>query len=119
MVSVPAMMAANWTNAVCDPSATSMDVVTGHWQQGRAASSPVDCEGQVHVITGSYSGIGWPAAVALATCKATVFLVNHDPRKSSAAAALLSNMTGNAKVYSVAVDLSNFTFSCGTRLVTC
>lgn len=84
--------------AACTRNTTAAEVVRGH-----------DLTGQMHVLTGGDSGIGYAAALAVASANASVVIAGHSEAKCAAAAANISRLTGNPRVVAVAVDLGNFT----------
>lgn len=93
-----AALAAPAHAASCGGKTTAMDMV-----QGR------DLAGQVHVITGGDSGLGYEAAVAIASRNATLILLSYDAAGHGAdAAANITKATGNAAVSVLPIDLSSF-----------
>lgn len=85
-------------SATCSAGQTAADMV-----QGR------DLTGQIHVVTGGDSGMGYETSVALASKNASVVLACRSPKKCSAAAANITKLSGNAaRVSVVNLDLSSF-----------
>jgi len=68
----------------------------------------VDLSGQTHVITGGDSGMGYETALALASAKARVILACRSHTKCPAAAASITQSTGNKDVVVIPLDLSSF-----------
>jgi len=84
--------------AACSDTTTAQDVLADR-----------DLTGQVHVITGGDSGIGFAAAKALAAKNATVVLgCRGTTGKYAEAVANISKATGNSKVSVLVLDLSSF-----------
>lgn len=68
-----------------------------------------DLEGQIMVVTGANSGLGWCSAKALAARGATVVLACRDPRRALAAAEAVAAVATGAGPETVALDLADLT----------
>ena len=66
-----------------------------------------DLSGQVVVITGANTGIGFETAKALAKFKATVILACRDEKRTNAAIEQIKKETGNQDVVFMKLDLSD------------
>lgn len=76
-------------------------------QTARTVVKGADLTGQVHVLTGGDSGIGYEAAMALGTVHASLIIASYDAdRKGAAACSNITAKTG-AECRVVAVDLSS------------
>ncbi len=65
-----------------------------------------DLSGKVVLLTGATSGIGRAAAVALAACDATLYLVARDPQRAAQTAEEIAAATGNDKLEIILGDLA-------------
>lgn len=82
----------------CTDKTTAADVLHG-----------IDLSGQVYVITGGDSGIGYATALSLAANNATILLgVRDTTGKGRAAADNITRLTGNARVSVEHLDLASF-----------
>lgn len=85
------------SSIVCSGNTTAAEVVAG-----------INLSGQMHVLTGGDSGIGYQTALALASANATLIIASHDPTGAGAnAATAITAATGNDKITIVGVDLSS------------
>eukprot|EP00039_Didymoeca_costata_P009657 m.128390 g.128390 ORF g.128390 m.128390 type:complete len:314 (-) comp14559_c0_seq28:412-1353(-) len=83
----------------CTANTTAMDIVKG-----------MNLANKVYVITGGDSGLGYANAMALASVQARIIILSYDVDGSGAAAAAnITNATGNTDISLVQIDLSNFT----------
>ena len=95
---VPLVAVSGYQDAdtVCSPALSGVDLVH---QRG------YDLHGKVAVITGADSGIGYGAAMAIATAGARLIILAHNPLKARAAAANITRDTGNSNITVVPLDL--------------
>ena len=66
-----------------------------------------DLAGQVVVLTGATSGLGFAAARQLAVCGATLVLVGRNAERNAAVVAELVEATGNTSITQVAADMGD------------
>merc|ERR1712166_1106551 len=83
-------------DTTCSPALTGVDLVH---QRG------YDLRGKVAVITGGDSGIGYGAAMAIATAGAKILFLGHNQVKAQAAAANITRDTGNSDITVIPFDL--------------
>jgi dehydrogenase/reductase SDR family member 12 len=67
-----------------------------------------DLTGQVLVITGATSGLGYAAAEQLSRCGATLVLVGRTGERNERAVAELTAATGNPSITQVAADMGDY-----------
>jgi NAD(P)-dependent dehydrogenase (short-subunit alcohol dehydrogenase family) len=81
----------------CTDNTTAAEVIIGR-----------DLTGQIQVLTGGDSGIGYQTALALASANASLIIASYDVDGTGAtAAAAISETTGNTKIAVVPLDLSS------------
>lgn len=85
--------------AMCAVDTTSVQLIL---------SRGYDLTGQVHVITGGDSGIGYGIAVALAQANARIIFLGHDMGKTEVAMRNITAVTGNDKLSAIPIDLMSF-----------
>ncbi len=73
----------------------------------RAVKPLADLTGKVCMITGATSGLGKAAAVAVAACNPTLFLVARNPERAEQTAAEITATTGNDKIVTLIGDLAS------------
>mmetsp|Transcript_46114 Transcript_46114/g.93071 ORF Transcript_46114/g.93071 Transcript_46114/m.93071 type:complete len:359 (+) Transcript_46114:12-1088(+) len=82
---------------ICTSNTTASDIIVGR-----------DLSGQLHVLTGGDSGIGYETALALAAANATLIIASYDAAgQGLVAAENITAATGNAKITVVEIDLSS------------
>jgi len=81
----------------CSGTQTAMDAV-----QGKSLG------GQTYVITGGDTGMGYETALALASTNASIIMACRSQTRCPAAAANITQATGNTHVSVIRLDLSNF-----------
>merc|ERR1719229_421933 len=64
--------------------------------------------GKTVVMTGGNQGIGFGAAMAIATAGAKLVFLAHNPAKMEAAARNISRDTGNLDIVVLPIDLASF-----------
>ena len=74
--------------------------------KGECTDRP-DMKGKVCVVTGTTRGLGRVAARRLASCGATVVMLNRNEQAGKDAAAAIASETGNSEVYNVPCDLAD------------
>jgi NAD(P)-dependent dehydrogenase (short-subunit alcohol dehydrogenase family) len=78
-----------------------------HARQFAPADLDVDLAGRVCLVTGANSGIGFACARGLAQRGATVWLLCRDEARGRAAEEALRKETGNPRVYTARLDVSD------------
>ncbi len=66
-----------------------------------------DLTGKVCMITGATSGIGKAAAIALAACNPTLYLVARNPERAKRSVEEITEATGNAKIETLIGDFAS------------
>lgn len=90
---------AQFPDTLCLPSLDSVDLV-----QERG----YDMTGKTAVMTGAYSGIGYGAAMGVATAGAKMIMLAHNIDKAQSAAANITRDTGNSDITVLPLDLTSF-----------
>ncbi len=68
---------------------------------------PVDLDGQIFLVTGGNTGLGFATAKAIAAEGATTVITSRDPAKGEQAIAELRTLSGNPDVHVLGLDLSD------------
>lgn len=83
--------------ALCSKDSTATDIASG-----------IDLHGQVAIVTGGDSGLGYSIAETFAKQGASVLIASHNLEKCQNAAQNISVSTGNVHVVGAALDLGTF-----------
>lgn len=105
----PRCCAAVAAAAALGAGAAAAPVKCGAGDSAAGIAAGRDLTGQVVLLTGGDSGIGYETALALAASRASIVIASYDAQgRGREAASNITRLTGNAAVDVVQVDLASF-----------